>query len=227
MEPAEGASHYTERLVTLPGIGTRYAAPAARAGDRARIGLPADAPLLLCPQSLFKIHPGNDALFARVLDAVPGSLLVLYEGRDPALTARFRARLARAGIPEARLRFLAQRSHEEFLAVNESCDVMLDTLRWSGGNTSLDAIASGLPIVTLPGAYMRGRQSAGMLETMGLHELVASDGDDYVRKAAAVATDAAYRRELSSKIVGMRERIFDDTAPTAALAEFLAQGGNR
>ena len=78
---------------------------------------------------------------------------------------------------------------------------MLDTLRWSGGNTSLDAIASGLPIVTLPGTFMRGRQSAGHAATMGIAELVASDLDDYVRKAAAIATDGAYRRELSRRIV--------------------------
>ena len=38
---------------------------------RERFGLPEDARLLLCPQSLFKVHPDNDALFARVLDAVP------------------------------------------------------------------------------------------------------------------------------------------------------------
>jgi CRISPR-associated protein Csy1 len=227
MEPFDGASHYSERLVTLPGIGTRYAAPAPQPAHRETSGLPRDVPLLLCPQSLFKIHPDNDALFARVLDAVPDGVLVLYEGRDPALTARFKARLARAGIKDERCVMLQQRSHEEFLAVNAGCDVMLDTLRWSGGNTSLDAIASGLPIVTLPGSFMRGRQSAGMLHTMGLHELVASDEDDYVRKAAAIATDRAYRRELSRRIEEARGRIFDDAAPTAALAEFLAHGGDR
>ena len=174
MEPVEGASHYSERLVTLPGMGTRYAAPARQLGDRDKIGLPRDVPLLLCPQSLFKIHPENDALFARVLDAVSHGLLVFYEGRDAALSAKFKARLVRAGIPDARIVMLKQRSHEEFLAVNSACDVMLDTVRWSGGNTSLDAIASGLPIVTLPGAFMRGRQSAGMLQTLGMLELVAS-----------------------------------------------------
>jgi CRISPR-associated protein Csy1 len=184
-------------------------------------------PLLLCPQSLFKIHPDNDALFARVLDAVGNGVLVLYEGRDPALTARFRARLAGAGIPDQRLVMLKQRSHEEFLAVNAACDVMLDTLRWSGGNTSLDAIATGLPIVTLPGSFMRGRQSAGMLRTMALDELVASDADDYVRKAAAIATDGAYRRELARRIEAERGRIFDDAAPIAGLAEFLAHGRDR
>ncbi|MFO1311888.1 MAG: tetratricopeptide repeat protein [Burkholderiales bacterium] len=227
MEPADGASHYSERLVTLPGIGTRYAMPAAHPPDRARLGLPESAPLLLCPQSLFKIHPDNDALFARVLDAVPEGVLVLYEGRDPVLTTKFRSRLLRAGIDDARVRFIPQRSHEAFLAVNASCDVMLDTLRWSGGNTSLDAIASALPIVTLPGSFMRGRQSAGMLRTMGLDELVAGDADDYVRKAAAVATDRAYRGDLSRRIADARGRIFDDASPVAALAEFLAQGARR
>jgi CRISPR-associated protein Csy1 len=100
-------------------------------------------------------------------------------------------------------------------------------LRWSGGNTSLDAVASGLPIVTLPGRFMRGRQSAGMLQLMEMPELVASDEDDYVRKAAAIATDAAYRGELSRAIAARRERIFDDAAPVAALAEFLVQRSDR
>jgi CRISPR-associated protein Csy1 len=189
--------------VTLPGIGTRYAAPVAPPIDRARVGLP-DGPLLLCPQSLFKIHPDNDALFARVLEAVPKARLVFYEGRDPALTAKFKARLLHAGIPADRMLMLAQRPHDDFLAVNAACDVMLDTLRWSGGNTSLDAVASGLPIVTLPGRFMRGRQSAGILQLMEMPELVANDEDDYVRKAAAIATDAAYRGELSRAIAARR-----------------------
>ena len=227
MEPQDGASHYAERLVTLPGIGTRYAMPTPASSNRATLGLPQDAPLLLCPQSLFKIHPDNDALFARVLDAAPRGVLVLYEGRDPLLTSKFKARLVRAGVPERRMHWLTQRSHEQFLAVNAACDVMLDTLRWSGGNTTLDAVASALPIVTLPGAFMRGRQSMGMLQTMEMDELVAIDEEDYVRKAAAIAADAAYRGELSSRIVERRTRIFDDAAPTAALAQFLAQCASR
>jgi predicted O-linked N-acetylglucosamine transferase (SPINDLY family) len=223
MEPSDGASHYSERLVTLPGIGTRYAMPAPESWDRATLGLPQDVPLLLCPQSLFKIHPDNDALFARVLDAVPRGMLVLYEGRDPLLTSKFKARLLRAGIPARRTHWLTQRSHGQFLAVNAACDVMLDTLRWSGGNTTLDAVASALPMVTLPGAFMRGRQSTGMLQAMEMPELVALDEGDYLRKTATIAADAAYRSELSRKIVERRSRIFDDPAPVAALGEFLAQ----
>ncbi|MCC7218213.1 MAG: tetratricopeptide repeat protein [Burkholderiales bacterium] len=224
MEPADGAAHYTERLVTLPGIGTCYRAPEVPPdATRARFGLPDGAPLLLCPQSLFKIHPDNDALFARVLGAVPGALLVGFEGRDPQLTAKYRARLAAAGIAPERVRLLPQCGHDDYLRVNAVCDVMLDTLHWSGGNTSLDALACGLPLVTLPGRFMRGRQSAGMLGLMQIEECVARDEDDYVRIAAALAKDRARCDEVSRRILAAGARIFDDAAPVAALAQWLRE----
>jgi predicted O-linked N-acetylglucosamine transferase (SPINDLY family) len=68
---------------------------------------------------------------------------------------------------------------------------MLDTMHWSGGNTSLDALSSGLPIVTLEGRFMRGRQSAAMLRTVGVEELIARDAQQYVDIALRVARDPA------------------------------------
>lgn len=222
MEPADGAQHYRESLRLLPGIGTRYARPVAPAdATRSAFGLPPVVPLLLCPQSLFKIHPDNDALFARILDDVPVAELVLFEGRAPQLTAFFRARLEVAGVAGERIRFLPQCSHDDYLRVNTVCDVMLDTLHWSGGNTSLDALACGLPLVTLPGRFMRGRQSAGMLNLMGLDELIVSDQDGYVRLAVELARDAARRQDLAAQIRAAHHRIFDDQAPIDALAALL------
>ena len=228
MEPPDGASHYTEKLVTLPGIGTRYgASPIPADATREAFGLPRGVPLLLCPQSLFKIHPDNDALFARVLAAVPAAVLVGFEGRDPQLSSRFRARLARAGIDERRLHLVRPLPHADYLRVNTLCDVMLDTLHWSGGNTSLDALACGLPIVTLPGRFMRGRQSMGMLALMGLTDLIARDVDEYVRIVGAVCDDAAYRQSLSQRIRAAHDRVFDTSAPVSAFAQFLRDPRNR
>jgi CRISPR-associated protein Csy1 len=229
MEPDDAPAHYTERLALLPGIGTCYAQPAPpKPGTRAAFGLPQDVPLFLCPQSLFKIHPDNDALFARALAAAADARLVIFEGRHPALTARYRARLDAAlnaeGLAfEQHVIVLPQCSHPQYLELNTVCDAMLDTVRWSGGNTSLDALACGLPIVTLPGRFMRGRQSAGMLRLMGLDELVARDADDYVRIAARLVHDFAWRSGLSARILAARERIFNDAAPIAALGEALSR----
>ena len=70
---------------------------------------------------------------------------------------------------------------------------MLDTLAWSCGNTTIDALAAGLPVVTLPGPFMRARQSAVMLSIAGVPELIARDADDYVAIAVRLATDADWR----------------------------------
>ena len=231
MEPPGAQDHYAEKLVPLPGIGTRYARPALPARkSREALGLPADGALLSCPQSLFKITPDDDALFACVLAAAPEARLVLFEGRHPALTQRYLARLdaalAAAGVSRGdRVVVLPQVGHDRYLELNLACEAMLDTLRWSGGNTTLDAIATGLPVVTLPGRFMRARQSAAMLGIAGVPDLVAQDRDDYVRIAARLASDRAHRDALSARLADGAARVFDDAAPVDAFARWLLANG--
>src|SRR3546814_6346489 len=55
---------------------------------RAAFGLPEDATLYLCPQSLFKIHPEMDAAFAAILHRDPRARLVIFRGTDDHATER-------------------------------------------------------------------------------------------------------------------------------------------
>ena len=64
---------------------------------------------------------------------------------------------------------------------------MLDSIGWSGGNTTLEAMAQDLPVVTFEGDLMRGRVSAGMLRMMGMPETVAATIDDYVVAGACAS----------------------------------------
>ena len=222
MEPDDAASHYVERLATLPGLGTRYAKPSGAAPiTRAEFGLGDKDHLYLVPQSLFKIHPDNDAIFARILERDPAARLVLFASVRKALQERFAMRLGAAGMDTGRVTFLSFQPHAKFLGINAICDVMLDTVHWSGGNTSLDALASGLPVVTLPGALMRGRQSMAMLRALGTPELIASDAADYVARAIALASDPAHRADVSGRIVASLGELFDREEPIRAFEEFL------
>jgi CRISPR-associated protein Csy1 len=215
------------RLVTLPGLGTHYAAPVApAAAERSAFDLPADETLFLVPQSLFKIHPDNDRLIARVIAADPKAALVFFAAPYENITQVFGERLAAAfaaeGIEaEARAIVLPYMSHEDYLRVNRCCDVMLDTLHWSGGNTSLDALACGLPVVTLPGALMRGRQSSAMLRLLGVEELIARDLDDYVAIASRLGKDPKLRAALSHRISAAAPTLFSRDEPIRALEDFL------
>jgi CRISPR-associated protein Csy1 len=230
MEPAGSQAHYSERLIELPHIGTRYQAFAVpAAADRAAFGLPRERSLLLCPQSLWKIHPDNDALFAELLAADRDTLLVLFAAQQPTVTDRFMRRLEGAFTAQGiaireRVLVLPQLAHEDYLRVNLVCDAMLDTLHWSGGNTSLDALACGLPIVTLPGEFMRGRQSTGMLRLLGVPELIAHDRADYLAIAARLIGDAGWRGELSARIRAASGELFDVPDAIEALQTLLQTG---
>jgi len=233
METEGCDAHYSERLILLPGIGTRYKRPVIPAdSDRERFGFPRDRPLFLCPQSLFKIHPDNDDLFARVLAANPDSLLVLFAGRHPVITDQYMRRFGRAcdahGVDiRARARIVPAMPHEDFLRVNLACDAMLDTRHWSGGNTSLDALACALPIVTLPGPYMRSRQTAGMLSLLQVSELTAGGADDYVRIATRLVTEPDWRRGLAARIAAGHTILFDSSAAIDRLQQVLLAEASR
>lgn len=230
MEPADAASHYSETLAVLPGLGTCYGLPKPDEGcrqfDRCHYGLPEDATLYLVPQSLFKIHPDSDALFISVLAGHADARLIFFSGQATLVRSLFEARLktalaAAAMTLQGRVMFLPDVPHREYLRINQLCDVMLDTMHWSGGNTSLDALSVGLPIVTLPGAYMRGRQSMAMLRRLDLPELVAGNADEYVARALALGKDAEYRARISRRIVDNHHRLFDDAEPLGVLQDFF------
>jgi predicted O-linked N-acetylglucosamine transferase (SPINDLY family) len=227
MEPVAAPAQYTERLIRLPGIGTRYQRLVLPTdATRATFGFPSERVLLLCPQSLWKIHPDNDALFAEVLLANREALLLFFGGQHPAVTDQFMRRLERTfgqhGLSvRERVRVLPPVAHDDYLRVNLVCDAMLDTLHWSGGNTSLDALACGLPIVTLPGAFMRGRQSMGMLELLGMPELIARDRAEYLAIAARLCADAPWRGDCVARIRAGQHLLFDVPAAIDALQTFL------
>ena len=226
MEPPDAASHYSERLLLLPGLGTAYARPDVRAATREEFGLPDGVPLYVCPQSLFKIHPDNDALFGDVLSGdLRGRLVFCAEPGQPA-TLRFQDRIRRAleqrGIDFARrVIWQPMRPAPEFRAMLSVCDVMLDTLHWSGGNTSLDALAAGLPIVTQPGRFLRGRQSAAMLRTIGLPQLVATDSTAMARIAVSVANESP--SGIRAQIARESGLLFDRQEPVRSLEQHLLQ----
>jgi len=227
MEPPGAAASYREALTLLPGLGTRYRPPPqVEPARRERFGLPADARLYLCPHSLYKIHPETDPLFFELLARDPQAVLVFFAATTAGQREIFVDRLqrgmqARGLAPRQQIKLLPYVSRSDFRSVMSVCDVILDPLHWSGGRTSLDALTAGLPLVTLPGRLMRGRQSAAMLRTIGVDELVARDEEDYVAIALRIAQDHAYREAISTRIREGLLRLVDRGEPIDALARAL------
>jgi protein O-GlcNAc transferase len=229
IEPPEGDAHYSEKLIRLPNIGFHYepleVLPVRV--TREELGIRPTATAYWCAQSLFKYLPQHDEVFPRIArEAGDCQFVFIHHTRAAAVTALFERRLenafAAAGLKSSEhCVFLDPMNVSRFAAASAQCDAMLDSIEWSGGNTTLEALAQDLPVVTFQGALMRGRVSAGMLRMMGMPEAIAETVDGYVALAVRMAKDLSFRTALKARIASDKHRLYRDRASIVALEDFI------
>ena len=224
LEPPGAEAHYSETLVRLAPLPTCYGRPALPEGgaDRERFGLPGDATLYVCPQNLFKFHPDFDAALAALLGRDRRGLLVFIADAHGQWMQRFRDRFAASfGALADRMVFLPRMPEDDFLRLLATADALLDPPYFSGGNTSLEAFAMGVPIVTWDSPFMRGRVTHGCYKAMGIDGLVADGAGAFVELALRLANDPAWHREMSGLIRRRNGALFDNVEAVRAFEEFF------
>jgi protein O-GlcNAc transferase len=229
MEGTGAETHYSERLIRLPNLSIYYEpSDVPTVGiDRAQLGLRDNAVVYWCCQSLPKYLPQFDEVFARIAAEVPDCQFSFIEfGGGKGVTAMFRARLERAfeavGLNAGdHCVFLPRLAPDRFVAAIGQCDVVLDSIGWSGCNSILESLVHNLPIVTFAGEMMRGRHTAAILEMMEIGGTTARTLDDYVSIAGLLGRDAAKRTELSAEIANKKHRVYRDRECIVALEAFL------
>lgn len=234
MEPPDGDSHYTETLVRLPNLSIHYTPPRYEAENLSRDGngIDDDAIVFWCCQSTSKYLPGYDSVFTRIAAQVPKSVFVFIQSPARRTTETLRSRLgaafAQAGLDASRhCLFLPRMSPNEFAGATRLADIFLDSLGWSGCNSTLEAIAHDLPVVTMAGETMRSRHSAAILRQIGLSDWIAPDQQSYVDMAVRLAKDGSLRRKTSQRIAAEKHRLYGDETPVRALERFLIDAVER
>jgi predicted O-linked N-acetylglucosamine transferase (SPINDLY family) len=209
-DPGGAETGYVERLWRLPGCFCCYeppddapevAPPPAAAGGAITFG---------SFNAVFKLGEATLGLWARVLEAVPRSrlLLKLEGGEHAANREALYARFERHGIAPRRVDIAGWTDTQApHLARYAEVDIALDTTPYNGVTTTLEALWMGVPVVTLEGTRHAGRTGATLLAAAGLDPalpLVAADAAGYVRLASRLAADpgarAALRATLRSRL---------------------------
>lgn len=183
--PLEDAPHYTETLVNLPHcympvdtVNLPGAVPSRR-----DVGLP-DTGFVYCSfNNSYKFNPAVFDLWARILDATPGSVLWLSQPPGDA-GDRLRQEMKSRGVNPDRL-VLAPRvqSLSEHHARIQLADLALDTFPYNSHSTGVDVLWCGVPMVSLYGDTFPGRVAASLLTAAGLDDLVAKSEDEYFQIA--------------------------------------------
>jgi predicted O-linked N-acetylglucosamine transferase (SPINDLY family) len=154
-----------------------------------------------CFNAMAKLNDRCWELWARILNAVPGSRLYLKNSslasddpREP-----LRARFAAAGGDPSRLLLDGYAaSHAGHLAAYNLVDVALDSFPYNGTTTTYDALWMGAPVVALAGSSHASRVGASILNRAGHPEWLASTPEEYVDIAVRLADRSrhAHRERL-------------------------------
>jgi predicted O-linked N-acetylglucosamine transferase (SPINDLY family) len=153
-----------------------------------------------------KLTPHTLQLWARVLEAVPGSRLLLKAPslKDASAIAAFAERLTALGVDLNRVEFRGPTGLTDMMAEYEEVDIALDPVPYNGGTTTLQALWMGVPVVVKAGHNFVSRMGASFMTAASLPEWVAPTDDDYVAIAQRMAQDRAGLLELKR---GLRDRL--------------------
>jgi predicted O-linked N-acetylglucosamine transferase (SPINDLY family) len=170
------------------------------APTRAELGLP-DAAFVFCAyNNSFKIAPDIFDIWMRLLNEVPGSVLLMARTNATA-ASNLRREAKSRGIDPDRLHFaLYVADPADHLARYRTADLFLDTLPFNAQTTACDALWAGLPVLTCLGTSFVGRVAASLLSAVGLPEMITHSLEDYEALALKLARDPSMLAEIKARL---------------------------
>jgi protein O-GlcNAc transferase len=226
IEPENAGQYYSEKLIKLNRLPTYYEPPiaAAQFDDRTSLGLPNSGTLYGCPQSLFKIHPDFDPILADILHKDSTAHLIFLEGKTSAWSSLLRKRWGthHQALNERSI-FLPRLQFDKFMVLMSKMDVLLDPIHFGSGNTFYEAMIYGVPIVTWPGQFMRGRIVAGGYNQMRITDApIAERLTDYANLAVELGNDRKKRLHLKERLQhAAKEYLFSDISVVQEAEHFF------
>jgi predicted O-linked N-acetylglucosamine transferase (SPINDLY family) len=204
--PRELRRHYTEKLLYLPSyqVNDTKRNIARRVFTRAELGLPESGFVYCCFNQNYKITPGSFSGWMRILEQVPGSVLLLYAGRGEEVQRNLRAEAKRRGVEPERLVFGEALPAAEYLARYRAADLFLDTLPYNAGTTASDALWAGLPVLTCMGEAFASRMAGSVLSAIGLPELITYSQAQYEEEAIALGRDPERLGSIKQRLAANR-----------------------
>ena len=179
--PQEFQQAYSEKIIYLPNsyqVNDRKRVISDKTFTRAELGLPEQGFVFCSFNNNYKILPATFDCWMRILKAVEGSVLWLYED-NAAAAHHLRQEAEKRGVNPSRLVFAKNRPLAEHLARHRLADLFIDAFPCNAHTTASDALWAGLPVLTLMGNSFASRVAASLLNAIGLPELIATTSQAY------------------------------------------------
>lgn len=189
--PEGEETHFTEKIWRLPETYLCFTPPDEALDVTTLPALREGCMTFGSFNNLIKLNDRVTALWARILQGVPGSRLFLKTALldDPTSRDIIRRRFEALGIEPARLILEGRAPRAELLACYNRMDIALDPFPYPGGTTSVEALWMGVPVITRRGSHFLSHVGETIAHNAGLADWIAADDDAYVALAIARSRD--------------------------------------
>ena len=204
--PPDAASHYAEKLAVLPHCyqPNDRKRPIGKQPSRESCNLPEGAFVFCCFNQSFKITPEFFNVWMRILNAVPNSVLWLFES-NPWAKQNLINQAAKNNIAAERLIFAPRMSIADHLARHIHADLFLDTSPYNAHTTCSDALWMGLPVLTCVGDTFAARVAGSILTAADMPELITDSLQDYENKALYLASNSTELEKIKQKLLATKQ----------------------
>ncbi len=198
-------AHHCEKLMRIPDCGWCYA-PVMHDAQTFADAPPVERNGFITFGSFNNIAKFNAPLcdlWVKILQGVPDARLRLKAKSffDPEVLLEWETRFTSAGIAKERLLFMPHKPQiKDHLAVYNEVDIALDSYPYHGTTTTCEALAAGVPVVSLAGSSHVARVGVSLLNAVGLADLVAERPEDYIAIAVKLAADRARLQQLRTSL---------------------------
>lgn len=207
---------YTEQLVRMDYVNSIPLLEGQfNEADRIRIfqelELPNDAKIAVVLGRLFKFHPSFEDLLIKLLiriyespESVRNSTYILcfaerLNDHNRIIFNRIEESLRNKypQYPDHAIRTILSKFRviqylRYYHNLSPHARIALDSYPYGGCVTTHDALYYGLPSISLPSDYIRGRFTLAMYRQMNVVDFIAQNEDDYIEKAFSMLTDDSY-----------------------------------
>ncbi|MEG3860895.1 glycosyltransferase [Microcoleus sp. herbarium12] len=211
--PAGAAAEYREKLISKEGSGVCFSypltsAPATVEPTRSSWGATDESVVFVSCAPALTIIPELRETWAKIIAAVPNSILVLYPFGSrtenyPTLPFynQIRSTFGEFGIDKQRVVVIrALPNQADCIKCLELADIYLDSYPYSSACSLAAPLLVGLPVVVRAGKKSRSCQSAAVLAELLLPELVTNSENSYVEMSTALGTGPELRRHYRDRV---------------------------
>ncbi len=200
--PERNIKFFSENIIFMPNsyYPTYNKRPiSSKSFYRSDYNIPDDAFVFCSFNNSYKISPIEFNIWIDILSETKNTYLILLINQEEAKQNLIN-QVKKNNIDLNRIKFFDFIPNAEHLARHQIVDLYLDTFNYNGHTSIVDALWSGIPVITKIGESFTARVGSSLLQAFNMKSLITTSVKDYKELAIKISQDKILIKNLKKKV---------------------------